>query len=291
MIEIDILKKLHTAGGTMNLRINTSFPSGSFVCLYGPSGSGKTSTLRILAGLLKPDEGMVKVNGESWYSAKGRIDLPTQKRDSGFVFQDYALFPNMNVRQNLEFALYKKSDPKVVDTLLELMELGELHSRNPNTLSGGQKQRVAVARALVRKPRLLLLDEPLAALDYTIRLKLQDYLQQIHREFGLTTILVSHDIAEISKLSDLVISLDNGTVTQIGTPAELFVNQQISGKFRFVGEVLQIEVQEVVNVVTVLVQNQVVKVIAREAEIKGLKPGDKVLLASKAFNPVIYKLE
>ena len=291
MIEIDILKNLHTAGGTMDLSINTSFPTGSFVCLYGPSGSGKTSTLKILAGLLRPEKGRIVMDGETWFSDDSKIDLSTQKRNIGFVFQDYALFPNMTVRENLAYALDKKSEPKMVDVLLEMMELGELHSRKPNTLSGGQKQRVALARALVRKPQLLLLDEPLAALDYTIRLKLQDYLQQIHREFGLTTILVSHDIAEISKLSDLVISLDNGSVKEIGSPAELFIKQQISGKFRFVGEVLQVEVQEVVNVVSVLVQNQVVKVIARKAEIKGLKPGDKVLLASKAFNPVIYKIE
>ena len=136
-----------------------------------------------------------------------------------------------------------------------------------------------------------MLDEPLAALDYRIRLKLQDYLLKIHRDYNLTTFLVSHDISEINKLSDLVLVLDHGKISKSGSPEEIFINQKISGKFKFIGEVLQIETQEVVFIVSVLVHNQVVKVIAQASEIAGISVGDKVVLASKAFNPVIYKID
>ena len=291
MVAIDLKKKLGSPGASMDLHFNVDVASGSFVTLYGPSGAGKTSTLRMIAGLLQPDDGNLAVNGKTWYSTGEKINLRPQQRNVGYVFQDYALFPHMTIRQNLEFALTKNERTSIIDELIELTELGDLQERKPGTLSGGQQQRAALARALVRKPEILLLDEPLAALDYKIRLKLQDYLLQIHREYKLTTFLVSHDISEINKLSDLVIALDHGEITQSGTPEEVFVKQQISGKFKFAGEVLKIESQEVVCIVSVLVQNQVVKVIAQNEEIKDISVGDKVIIASKAFNPIIYKIE
>lgn len=291
MIRLDLQKRLATATGGMELRIKVDIPNGSFVTLYGPSGAGKTSTLRIIAGLLKPDKGFLTVNDQPWFQSDQKIDLSTQRRNVGYVFQDYALFPNMSVRQNLEFARPQNSTSSNVDELIELMELGQLQNRRPQSLSGGEKQRVALARALAQEPRILLLDEPLAALDYKIRLKLQDYLLRIHREFGLTTFLVSHDIGEISKLSDLVLVMEKGLIKQHGTPEEIFVKQQISGKFKFVGEVLQIEEQEVVHIVSVLVQNQVVRIIAQPTEMSDISVGDKVIIASKAFNPIIYKID
>ena len=244
----------------------------------------------MIAGLLNPDRGILTVNGQTWFDSGKKINLIPQKRKVGFVFQDYALFPHMTVFKNLEYAA-NKSNETLVDELVELMELGNLVNRRPSTLSGGQQQRVALARALAQQPEILLLDEPLAALDYRIRLKLQDYLLKIHREYGLTTFLVSHDISEINKLSDLVLVLDQGRIEKSGSPEEVFINQKISGKFRFAGEVLQIVAQEVVFIVSVLVHNQVVKVIAQASEIEGISVGDKVMLASKAFNPVIYKIE
>lgn len=291
MIRLDLQKRLATATGGMELRIKVDIPDGSFVTFYGPSGAGKTSTLRIIAGLLKPDKGFLTVNDQPWFQSDQKIDLSTQRRNVGYVFQDYALFPNMSVRQNLEFAQPQNSTSSNVDELIELMELGQLQNRRPQSLSGGEKQRVALARALAQEPRILLLDEPLAALDYKIRLKLQDYLLRIHREFGLTTFLVSHDIGEISKLSDLVLVMEKGLIKQHGTPEEIFVKQQISGKFKFVGEVLQIEEQEVVHIVSVLVQNQVVRIIAQPTEMSDISVGDKVIIASKAFNPIIYKID
>ena len=291
MISIDIHKELEGSDGKLALKVQSDITTGSFVTLYGPSGSGKTSTLRMMAGLMKPDAGNISVNSKTWFNSGKRIDLPPQRRNIGYVFQDYALFPHLSVRENLEFALKNRKNKSVVDELIELTELGDLQRRKPNTLSGGQQQRVALARSLVQKPGVLLLDEPLAALDYKIRLKMQDYLLKLHREFKLTTILVSHDIGEISKLSDLVLVLENGQISNIGKPAEVFVGQQISGKFKFVGEVLQIEAQDVIYVVSVLIQNQVIKVIAQENEVQGIGVGSKVLIASKAFNPVIQKID
>ena len=291
MISIDIHKELEGSNGKLLLDLQATISTGSFVTLYGPSGSGKTSTLRIMAGLMRPDSGSISVNSRTWFDSGKKINLPPQRRNIGYVFQDYALFPHLTVRENLEFALKNRKNASIVDELIELTELGDLHRRKPDTLSGGQQQRVALARSLVQKPEILLLDEPLAALDYKIRLKMQDYLLRLHREFKLTTILVSHDIGEISKLSDLVFVLENGQISNKGKAAEIFVGQQISGKFKFVGEVLQIEAQDVIYVVSVLIQNQVIKVIAQEEEVKDIGIGTKVLIASKAFNPVIQKID
>jgi molybdate transport system ATP-binding protein len=291
MIKIDIHKNLSAHDGNMNLHINCEIEKGELVTLYGASGAGKTSTLRLLAGLLKPDKGEITIDNNTWVDTKNKIFLSPQKRNIGYVFQDYALFPNMTVIQNLEFAKDKLQDKKVITDLIETMELGELKNRKPQTLSGGQQQRVALARALVSKPDILLLDEPLAALDYKIRLKLQDYIAKIHHEYGLTTLLVSHDIGEIMKLSDRVIVLEQGKITQQGNPSEIFSNQNISGKFKFIGEVLKIEPQDVVIIVSVLIQNNVVKVIAEKSEVQSLSIGDKVVVASKAFNPILYKIE
>ena len=291
MIEFDLRKTLGSRGASMDLELRLSIQTGSFVTLYGPSGAGKTSTLRIIAGLLNPDNGSLVINEQPWHDSSRKINLPPQKRNVGFVFQDYALFPHMTVKKNLQFAEHPEMKGQLVDELIELMELSALVNRKPDTLSGGQQQRVALARALAQKPEILLLDEPLAALDYRIRLKLQDYLLKIHREYQLTTFLVSHDISEINKLSDLVLVMEDGKIVKSGTPEEIFINQKISGKFKFVGEVLNIESQEVVFIVSVLVHNQVVKVIAQASEIKDIRIGDQVMLASKAFNPVIYKID
>ncbi|MBS9461665.1 ATP-binding cassette domain-containing protein [Flagellimonas sp. 389] len=291
MIVLNIDKKLLAADGEMNLGLNLTLEKGQLITLYGESGAGKTSTLRLLSGLMRPDHGKIIVNGKTWFDSDKKIYLPPQKRNIGFVFQDYALFPNMTVLENLEFALGKGQDKKNVSDLIEIIELGTLQHRKPETLSGGQKQRVALARALAERPDILLLDEPLAALDAKIRLKLQDYIQRTHREFGLTTILISHDIGEIIKLSDHVIFLEKGNIIRQGNPDELFINSNISGKFKFTGEILKIEQQEIVYIATVLIQNSVVKVIVQDSEVQDLHVGNKVVVATKAFNPILYKIE
>lgn len=291
MIDFNVSKILHASSGNMNLKINFSIQKGELVTLYGISGAGKTSVLNMLSGLLSPDKGEIIVNGKTWFSTSENINLKPQERKVGYVFQDYALFPNMTVVQNLEFALGKQGEKSMIEELISTMELNHLKDRKPDTLSGGQKQRVALARALVQQPEILLLDEPLSALDIKIRLKLQNYILKVHRKYNLTTILISHDIGEIHKLSDVVFVLDNGSVVKQGSPTHVFVEQNISGKFKFTGEVLQIKKQDVVCIVTVLVFNQVIQVIAQENEIQSLNPGDRVIVASKAFNPMLYKID
>jgi len=287
MIEIDIRKKLFSAQGEFALELEMDIEQGEFISLFGASGAGKTTLLRCLAGLEKPDYGSIKINGESWFDSKKSFMLAAQHRHAGYMFQDYALFPNMTVRGNLEFALRPGANKQRVIELIELMGLGELQQRKPDTLSGGQKQRVALARALAAEPQLLLLDEPFSALDHTTRVRLQDEVLRMQRHYGLTTVMVSHDVGEVYKLSQRVMVIEQGRIVKQGSPAELFKAGQASGKFSFAGEVLEIETADVVFAVTLLVGNQVVRVIATADEACNLKQGDRVMLMSKAFNPVL----
>ena len=290
MIHIDARKHLHTADGPLELAIQADIAEGEFVTLFGKSGAGKTTLLRMLAGLTDPDAGTLAVGDETWFDAARAIRRAPQERKIGFVFQDYALFPNMSVRGNLEFALENKRDRAHVDELLALMELGALAHRRPAELSGGQRQRVALARALARRPRILLLDEPLSALDADTRLRLQDELLKLHRAFKLTTLLVSHDLGEVFKLSDRVLTIEHGCIVRQGKPIEVFGDLMVSGRFEFTGEVLAIERNDVVYAVAVLVGNRIVNVIATDDEIRALTIGDKVVLLSKAFQPMLQRI-
>ncbi|HRW99935.1 MAG TPA: ATP-binding cassette domain-containing protein, partial [Cyclobacteriaceae bacterium] len=249
-MRLRLAKDLRGVSGILKINIDLEIEAGKLVTLYGESGVGKTSILRMISGLLQPDEGLIQVGDATWFDSSKKINSKPQKRDVGLVFQDYALFPNMTIRENLEFAT-DKDDP-VIDELLSLMELEDLQDRKSDTLSGGQKQRVALARALVRKPKLLLLDEPLSALDRKMRAKLQEYILSVHRKFELTTILVSHETTEIFKLSDEVLVLKEGSITFRDTPAKLFSGNSLSGKFKFTGEVVNIEREGVVYIVSVL---------------------------------------
>ncbi len=291
MIELELKKHLLTSEGGITLDIGFAVAPGEFVALFGKSGVGKTTLLRIIAGLDTPDEGRLVVNGETWLDTARRIHLAPQKRGVGLVFQDYALFPNLTVRGNLEFALANRKERGHVEELLDMMDLRELQHRKPSTLSGGQQQRVALARALVRRPRLLLLDEPLSALDAETRLRLQDEILRIHTVFNITTLIVSHDLGEVFKLAKRVLVIEQGRIVRTGRPAEVFSNRNnISGKLQFTGEVLEIEPSDVIYAVSVLVGNQIVKVIATQEEVHNLRIGDKVMLLSKAFNPMLLKV-
>ena len=290
MIEFKIKKTLQSSGGKMQLNVDVTIPKGEFVTLYGKSGAGKTSILRILAGLMQPEKGKVEVEGIIWYDSKKNISLSPQKRKVGLVFQEYALFPNMTVKENLEYALPKGDSSAIIDELIEIVELGDLKNRKPHSLSGGQQQRAALARSLIQKPQLLLLDEPLSALDAEMRSKLQQYIVRLHREYHLTTIMVSHDVSEILKMSDLVIELTHGKITKTGTSQDVFGHKELSGKFQFTGEILTIEKQDVIHIISVIIGNELVKVVADEKEANKLTIGDKVIVASKAFNPVIKKV-
>jgi molybdate transport system ATP-binding protein len=290
MIEINIKKRLHSADGEIDLEIDKCIEEGEFLTLFGKSGSGKTTLLRIIAGLETPESGKISVNGVVWFDSQKKINLPPQKRGVGFVFQDYALFPNMSVRQNLEFALQKKSERQNIDEILALMEIENLSEMKPQRLSGGQKQRVALARSLVSKPKIILLDEPLSALDNTMRLKLQDEIQRVHEKFQVTSILVSHDMSEIFRLSKRVFKIEQGKITHDASPNELFTNQNISAKFKIIGEVLNIQKSDILYIVELIAQGEIIKVTALKSEIENINIGDKILLSSKAFNPMLRKL-
>lgn len=290
MILINITKHLDTADGPMEAAFELSINDGEFLTLFGPSGAGKTTLLRCIAGLETPQNGIIDVDGETWFDAAKKINLPPQKRSVGFVFQDYALFPTMSVRQNLLFAAETAEQKKGVDELIELVELGNLADRLPSALSGGQKQRVALARALVRRPKILLLDEPLSALDPAMRQKLQNELALIHDKLGVTTLLVSHDIAETVKLSDRLASVHAGRIERICPPMEFFSSQTLSGKLQLVGEVLKIEEDFPISVVTLLVGSSVVRTVASKAEASVLRVGEHAIISTKAFNPILIPL-
>ncbi|MCC7333320.1 MAG: ATP-binding cassette domain-containing protein [Flavobacteriales bacterium] len=290
MIDFYAYKILQTAQGKMPLEVSFQLEQGNLLTIYGNSGAGKTTLLRILAGLTHSEKSRIVVQGECWDNTETKLHLPTQKRAVGFVFQDFALFPNLTIRENLEYALPNGESNKIIDELLELMQLQSLQKSKPQHISGGQKQRVALARAIVRKPKILLLDEPLSALDDEMREKLQDYILKIHKQFNLTTILVSHHLPEIFKLADKVCLIDSGSIQKMGSPTEVFTDNKISNKFKITGEVLAIEKTDFLYVVQVLVGNSIIKVVATEKEIEGISISSKVIVASKAFNPIIQKI-
>lgn len=251
-----------------------SVENGEFVALYGKSGSGKSTILRLLAGFDKPNSGVISNNEQIYYNKD--IFLPPQKRNIGYLFQDYALFPNMSVMQNLLFA---KNDIKFATELLELTQLLELKNAYPHTLSGGQKQRTALARALMRRPKLLLLDEPLSALDTNLRTKLQEYLGQIHKKYGMSIIIVSHDKNEIYRLASRVFIVDSGKIIQSGSPKELFLNSNSHQNIDFLATILEINQ----SLITCEYANQIYQITLPNSP-NSLKIGDTITLSTQISN-------
>ena len=203
-------------------RVSLDVPAGAFVSLLGPSGSGKTTTLNLIAGFLAPDSGDILLDERSI------ADVPPHKRNIGMVFQSYSLFPHMTVAENIGFPLRmrtrlsRQDARRRIDEMLALVQLGHLGARYPRQLSGGQQQRVAMARALVSHPRLLLMDEPLGALDKKLREQMQVEIKRIHRSVGTTVIYVTHDQTEALTMSDLVVVMHQARVAQVGTPRVLY---------------------------------------------------------------------
>lgn len=291
VIHIDIEKQMQTTNGPLNLVVQTTIHQKEFVALFGESGAGKTTLLRILAGLVTPDKGLIKFGDTVWYHSKKGINLPSQSRNISLMFQDCALFPNMNVEQNVLFAQPERNQKRASE-LIELFGLAELRKRKPGNLSGGQKQRVALVRALAREPQLLLLDEPLSALDAGMRSALQDEIAKAHQSLGVTTIMVTHDLNEVFRLASKVLYIEHGLITRNGSPEEVFSDNSISGKVQITGQIVHIDQQSTVNIVTVVSgHNQIIKVIAFDSDLVNLNLGDRVMVYSKAFNPIISKLE
>jgi molybdate transport system ATP-binding protein len=289
MIKVHIEKTLKASENPLKIDVKIHVSKGMFASLYGASGAGKTSTLRMISGLLEPDHGLITNDEDLWFDSNKNVTKDPKYRNIGYVFQDSALFPNMTVFENLEYALTNKRDTKHLYQLIALMKLDELCNQKPATLSGGQKQRVALARALAQKPALLLLDEPLASLDNESRAELQDCLLQVHKTFHLTTLLVSHDITEILKLSDQVFVMDHGKITQQGSPKTIFIQNYLNENIEIIGEISKIERQGIRFCITVSIQNTSVKIMAKKFEIENLKVGDEILVGAKNFNPFFLK--
>jgi molybdate transport system ATP-binding protein len=266
---------LNGAAGPFELDVDLSIAAGSFVALIGPSGAGKTTLLRILAGLARPAAGCVRVGDAIWCDTSQRLNVPTRQRAIGFVFQDYALFPNMTVRGNVEYALGSRARANEVTQLLKLVDLDRLETAFPARLSGGQKQRLALIRALARRPALLMLDEPLSALDPAMRRQLQDELKRLHRGFGTTTLMVSHDVSEIFRLADRVIRLDQGLVVYDGPPGPAFGVEDTTMGLQIIGQHVSGPDQE--GFATVSIDGRLHRLRYRGAR-QNLSPGDTVAL-------------
>ncbi|WP_295675900.1 ATP-binding cassette domain-containing protein [uncultured Mucilaginibacter sp.] len=199
MIRIDIEKKLKTYQGKQVLKIAGQFERGSITKIYGPSGAGKTTFLKVVAGFLQPEKGNIVVDDIIWLDTVSKISLPPQQRMAGFVFQDYALFPNMAVLEHLQYAT---KDAAWIDRLLAIGQLETLTTHKPEYLSGGQQQRLAILRALATKPKLLLMDEPFSALDPKMKAELIGELQLLFKELGTTVFIVSHNPQELEGLAE-----------------------------------------------------------------------------------------
>jgi molybdate transport system ATP-binding protein len=243
-VEVDIEKEFY---GRKNIKKREKNPSFSmhcsfdadsdFVVLFGCSGSGKTTALRCIAGLENPDAGTIKINDTVYFDSRKKVNISPQKRKIGYMFQENALFPHMNVRQNIEFGLKglsSSSKTEKVNEMLGLVGIDELEFAYPDELSGGQKQKVALARALAPSPEVLLLDEPFSALDTVVRLKLRKELRTIQKKLGIPVIFITHDPVEAFTMADRMAVFDNGRVQQLGSPEEVFYHP----KTRYVAELV-----------------------------------------------------
>ena len=235
IIELKSITKIFNDNFAAVSDLNLEVKRGEFVTFLGPSGCGKTTTLRMIAGFEQPTEGQILLNG------KDISPLPPHLRPVNTVFQRYALFPHMNVYENIAFGLKQKKTPrdvidKKVGEVLELVDLEGFEERSVSTLSGGQQQRIAIARALVNEPEILLLDEPLGALDLKMRKEIQLELKNMHRELGITFIYVTHDQEEALTMSDKIVVMNDGKIQQIGTPEDIYNEPKNAFVADFIGE-------------------------------------------------------
>ena len=235
IIELKGITKVYEDGYTAVDDFNLEVKRGEFVTLLGPSGCGKTTTLRMIAGFSMPTKGEILLNGKSIQ------DLPPYKRPVNTVFQRYALFPHMNIYNNIAFGLKQKKTPKdvierKVRRVLDLVDLEGFEERSVSTLSGGQQQRIAIARALVNEPEILLLDEPLGALDLKMRKEMQIELKNMHDKLGITFIYVTHDQEEALTMSDKIVVMNEGKIQQIGTPEDIYNEPRNAFVADFIGE-------------------------------------------------------
>lgn len=211
MLEVNFTKKLWHFILEANFKIEDEI-----LVLWGASGAGKSTILHCLAGLIKPDNGFIKLNKEMLYKQEAKISLPTKKREIGYLFQDYALFPHLTVKKNILYGTKKKDNSRLINLdILDTFGISHLVNRYPNQLSGGEKQRVALARALSAEPKLLLLDEPFSALDQDTKIKLRQELKNIHKKWKIPFIIVTHDQEDAFELGDSILNINRGQTHKI----------------------------------------------------------------------------
>ncbi len=267
-------------------------PRGKVTALFGPSGAGKSSILRIISGIERAEGGMIFHGNEVWFDDAKGIHLPPQRRSIGFVFQDFALFPHLTVERNVAFGIKEKRRLNELKDLISLVGLSGYERYYPAQLSGGQKQRVALIRALARRPDILLLDEPLSALDWETRRQLQEDLKRIIKQFHVTTLCVTHDVTEVYKLADYVVVLESGKVVKQGTPEEVFLGKKLSTRIQIAGKVVGIESDAIIAAVTVLHDDQYFKTLIDTEEVDrlNLKVGDDVVIGAKSSDVILFKV-
>jgi len=206
---IDLFHSFSTFQGIQKIEANLQIPLGEYVSISGISGSGKTTFLRLISGLIKPQNGTIYWGEQVWHDTKTKQCIPPQERNIGMVFQDYALFPNMNTLDNIIFACKENVEKKYLQSIVDTLGLDNYLTRYPYQLSGGQQQRVAIARALISKPALLLLDEPFSALDESLKKTVQSFIYEIHQQNSMTTFVVSHQISEIKPYAHRFLKFEN----------------------------------------------------------------------------------
>jgi molybdate transport system ATP-binding protein len=221
-LEVSLKKKVN------GFSLDVAWKTGNeLAVLFGFSGAGKTMTLQMIAGLMKPDEGIVRLNGRVFFASMNGIDVPPYQRSFGYVFQDLALFPHMTVMKNIFYGAKNIPEPERrarAEGIIKAFRLDGLEDRMPSEISGGQKQRVAFARALIKQPDVLLLDEPFSALDYPLRREMRQFLKEVRRDFNIPVVLVTHDLGEATMLADTMIVYAQGRIAQVGSPGEIFRN-------------------------------------------------------------------
>ena len=295
-LELKEIKKSFTEGEAVLDNISLEISKGEFITLLGSSGCGKTTTLRIIAGLEQPDAGSV------WLDGREVTGLEPNQRDVNTVFQNYALFPHMNVAENIGYGLKLKKVPKSeirkkVSQMLELVQLEGYEKRKPSELSGGQKQRVAIARALVNNPKVLLLDEPLGALDLQLRRAMQIELKHLQKKLGITFIYITHDQEEAINMSDRIAVMKNGRIEQIGTPDEIYNHPKTSYVATFVGNAnilhgVAESIQGENAIVKIGNDRVIVKLETSQQDTGGkqyLSAGEKVTLAVRSENILLQE--
>jgi iron(III) transport system ATP-binding protein len=300
VIEVKSLVKIFADGKNAGVRavdrVSFNVEEGRFYTLLGPSGCGKTTTLRCIAGLEKADEGEIIVAGEKVFSASSRTFVPAYRRPIGMVFQSYAIWPHMTVFENVAFPLrvgkQKVSNEEIrrkVMTAVEQVELGGYEGRMATQLSGGQQQRLALARALVREPKVLLLDEPLSNLDAKLRERMRVELRELQRRLGITTLYVTHDQIEALSMSNVIAVMSAGVTVQEGTPREIYLQPRSKFVAQFIGSTNQISGQ-----VTNRGSDGIGNVRTEEGEIScgiltELKAGDKVVVVVRPESIVLHQ--